>query len=116
MQYLVEQGIISAFCNVFICADVGVVRVALEAIDKIMRTGKRMADIKAASERVDNLLRTDKTMTDKSTRSVNPWAAMMVESGGLDQLKALAVRMQEHESTDIYQTAQSLLTLYFFDN
>ncbi len=88
VQYLVEQGLLPALCDLFVCADPKIIKVALEAVDNILRTGKDMAE--------------------KMARSDNPWAAMVEECGGLDKLETL----QQHESEDIYQKSQSLLTAY----
>lgn len=88
IHYLVAQGVIPPMCDLFTCPDSKMILVAMEAIENILRVGKKAAG---------------------GNNGVNKYAEFVEECGGLDSLEVL----QRHENEEIYDKAVKILRNYF---
>lgn len=89
VKYLVEQGCIPPLCELLTVMDAKVIQVALNGLDNILRVGDAIAK--------------------SSGKTVNPYAAILEECGGLDKIEFL----QSHENTEVYQKAFEIIEKYF---
>lgn len=88
IRFLVAQGVIPPLCDLFTCADPKMIMVAMEAIENILRVGKKDAT---------------------TTGSANRYSDHVEECGGLDNLEML----QRHDNEEIYDKAVKILRNYF---
>merc|ERR1719170_16059 len=87
IRFLVAQACIPALCVMLKCGDVKMIMVVLDALDNILKIGKKDA---------------------RGTED-NQYADWVEECGGLDTLEDL----QRHENEDIYEKSVKLLQDYF---
>jgi len=87
IRFLVAQACIPALCVMLKCGDVKMIMVVLDALDNILKIGKKDA---------------------RGTED-NQYADLVEECGGLDTLEDL----QRHENEDIYEKSVKLLQDYF---
>jgi hypothetical protein len=88
IRYLVAQGVIPPLCDLFTCPDPKMIMVAMEAIENILRVGKKDA---------------------ASCNGTNKFSEHVEECGGLDNLEVL----QRHDNEEIYDKAVKILRNYF---
>jgi len=88
IRYLVNQGVIPPLCDLFTCPDPKMIMVAMEAIENILRVGKKDA---------------------AACNGPNKYSEHVEECGGLDNLEML----QRHDNEEIYDKAVKILRNYF---
>lgn len=88
IRFLVKCGAVPALCGLMVCSDPKIVMVALEALENILKVGKKDAT---------------------KTASVNAYCDIMEESGGLDHLESL----QRHDNDEIYEKSIHILREFF---
>jgi importin subunit alpha-2 len=88
VRFLVGQGCISPLCDLLTVMDSKIVQVALTGIENILRHGVQEVD---------------------ANGGVNPYAVMVEECYGLDQIEFL----QNHENQDIYRKSYEIIEQYF---
>jgi len=86
-RFLVSQAAIPAMCGMLKCGDVKMIMVVLDALDNILKIGKK----------------------DANGTEDNQYADLVEECGGLDILEDL----QRHENEEIYEKSVRLLQEYF---
>jgi hypothetical protein len=86
-RFLVSQAAIPAMCGMLKCGDVKMIMVVLDALDNILKVGKK----------------------DANGTEDNQYADLVEECGGLDILEDL----QRHENEEIYEKSVKLLQEYF---
>lgn len=86
VEYIVNQGVITPFCNMLSVKDAQIVQVVLDGLNNILRLIGDAAD--SGSPDVGELIE---------------------ECGGLDKIEAL----QSHDNQDIYRMAFSIIDTYF---
>lgn len=87
IRFLVSQACIPALCVMVKCGDVKMIMVVLDALDNVLKIGKK----------------------DAQGTEDNQYADLVEECGGLDTLEDL----QRHENEDIYEKSVKLLQDYF---
>jgi hypothetical protein len=88
VRALVSQGAIPALCDALTSHDGSMIKVALEAIENILKRGKQEAE---------------------RTGQQNMYTLLVEQCGGLDKLEML----QEHEVDQIYQASLNILRVHF---
>mmetsp|Transcript_126876 Transcript_126876/g.364927 ORF Transcript_126876/g.364927 Transcript_126876/m.364927 type:complete len:537 (+) Transcript_126876:117-1727(+) len=89
IAYLLEKGCMKPMCDLLTCSDTKIVAVALDAIDRMLRTGQE--------KQLENGL------------ADNPVVRLVEEAGGLVSIEAL----QEDPSEEVYQKSVKMLETYF---
>jgi hypothetical protein len=87
IRFLVSQAAIPAMCGMLKCGDVKMIMVVLDALDNILKIGRK--DAKVTED--------------------NQYSDLVEECGGLDTLEDL----QRHENEEIYEKSVRLLQEYF---
>jgi len=87
IRYLVSQDVIPPLCSLLRCTDSKVLLVSLEALENILKVGKK----------------------DVAKFNSNPIVEKIEECSGLDDLEAL----QKHENHEIYERSLKILSGYF---
>lgn len=96
VRYLVECQCIPPLCDLLTVNDTNIIQVALNGLDNILRVGLAEAEsIAAAGADIG--------------RSVNAYASLVEECGGLDKIEYL----QQHENADIYAKSYEIIEKYF---
>ncbi|KAI8335359.1 putative importin alpha subunit [Chlamydoabsidia padenii] len=91
IRFLVSEGCIQPLCDILTQQDNKITLVALDGLDNILRAGEM--------EKIN------------TQDGLNPYALMIEEMGGVDQIHAL----QSHENADIYKKAYGIIDKYFND-
>eukprot|EP00455_Lapot_gusevi_P047781 TRINITY_DN6511_c0_g3_i1.p1 TRINITY_DN6511_c0_g3~~TRINITY_DN6511_c0_g3_i1.p1 ORF type:complete len:532 (+),score=234.59 TRINITY_DN6511_c0_g3_i1:88-1683(+) len=89
IRRMVEQACIPQLCEMLKCKDKKMVKVAMEAIENILKSGKNVAEKKGLPR--------------------NEYTVLVEECGGVDTLEQL----QELEDEDIFVKASQVITNYF---
>lgn len=83
IRHLVDQGVIAPLCDLFVCSDARIILVALEAVENILKAGKKLG--------------------------IEDFAIHVDKCGGIDNLE----KLQEHPNEDVYNRAVKIIESYF---
>lgn len=89
VKALVDLGCIPPLCELLTVMDAKVINVALNGLDNILRVGDILAK--------------------QTGQSINPYASVLEECGGLDKIEYL----QSHDNQEVYQKAFEIIDKWF---
>ncbi|KAG0257521.1 Importin alpha subunit (Karyopherin alpha subunit) (Serine-rich RNA polymerase I suppressor protein) [Mortierella polycephala] len=88
IKYLVSQGCIKPLCDILICSDNKVIKVALDGLENILKVGE---------------------IVKESISGPNQYGIYIEECGGMEKIHNL----QAHDSINIYRKAYAIIDNYF---